>query len=280
MPVSRKAKMIVAGGFNTQYFELGDSANPKLVLVHDGGFGTMAEACWSNSFDLLAKDFHVFAPDLLGWGGSDKVVYLDRSPYAGRIPHIEAFVKAVGIERAFYAGASFGGSLIMRAAVTPGNPWNIERAISIAGPGGPFRVLSAFEALSQYVPSMEAARKVTEMVVGPAVGLEDHIRLRHEAGLIPGHWECVAAAGLKNPSLQQSAPDDPYLNQLRDLAIPTLLIAGRHDPLLEPGWASKLAELSDLISAVELDTAHLPNVTEPELTAGLMRDFFLAGKVA
>ncbi len=279
MSIARTIKTIMAGGFNTRYVEAGTPGKPALVLIHDGGFGTTAENCWAGVIDELAGDFHIFAPELLGWGGTDKVVFLDRSPYAGRLPHIAAFADAVGVESAFYAGASFGGSLTMRATVAAGNPWRMKKALSISGSGGPYRLQSGIEALAEYTPSMEAAAKLTQLVVGKTEGLEDHIRDRHEASLIPGHWECMYAPRLKNPSVQRTPPADPYLDQLRALEIPALLVAGRNDPLLEAGWAQKMKALSDKLAAVELDAGHEPNIDQPARIAGLIRNFFIHGKV-
>lgn len=278
MSIARVTKTVVAGCFNTRYVEAGTPGKPTLVLIHDGGFGTTAENCWAGVIDLLADDFHIFAPELLGWGGTDKVVYLDRSPYAGRLPHIAAFADVIGIETAFYAGASFGGSLTMRATVADGNPWRMTKAMTISGSGGPYRLQSGIEALAEYTPSIEAATKLTELVVGTTEGLEDHIRDRHEWSLTPGHWESMYAPRLKNPSVERKAPADPYLDQLRSLQIPALLVAGARDPLLEAGWARKMESLSDNLSAVELDAGHEPNIDQPERVAGLIRDFFIHGK--
>ncbi|WP_417426995.1 alpha/beta fold hydrolase [Hoeflea sp.] len=279
MSIDRTTKTIMAGGFNTRYVEAGTPGKPTLVLVHDGGFGTTAENCWAGVIDELAEDFHIFAPELLGWGGTDKVVFLDRSPYASRLPHIAGFADAVGIESAFYAGASFGGSLTMRATVAAGNPWRINKAVSISGSGGPYRLQSGIEALADYTPSIEAATRLTELVVGTTRGLEDHIRDRHEASLIPGHWESMYAPRLKNPSVERTPPADAYLDQLGALQIPALLVAGRHDPLLEPGWAKKMEGLSDNLFAVEIESGHEPNIDQPERVAGVVRDFFIHGRV-
>ena len=278
--IARTTKTVTAAGFQTRYVEAGSPGKPTLVLIHDGGVGTTAELCWAPVIDALADDFHIYAPEMLGWGGTDKVVYLDRSPYAGRLPHIAGFIDAVGVSEAFFAGASFGGSLTMRAAVAAGNPWRMKRALTISGSGGPYRLPSGIEALSEYSPSMEAAARLTELIVGTTQGLEEHVRERHEGSLIPGHWECMMAPRLKNPSSERRPAQDPYLDQLGKLTIPSLLVAGRKDPLLEEGWARKLTALSDMLTAVEVDAGHEPNIDQPDLVAGLMQEFFLKGKVA
>lgn len=269
-------KHVVAGGFNTRYLEAGTRANPTLMLIHDGAFGTTAELCWSGMLAALSRDYHILAPELLGWGGTDKVVYFDRSPYAARIPHIAAFARELKVERADYLGASFGGSLIMRATVAPGNPWNIRRAMSLSGSGGPYRLQSGIEALADYTPSMEAATKLTELIAGSTAGLEEHIRQRHENSLIVGHWETLMAPRLKNPSMQRIPPADNYLEQLAKTEVPSLLVEGLRDPLLEKGWAAKLAELSPLIASTTLDAGHEANIECPDKVVDLVRTHFTA----
>jgi pimeloyl-ACP methyl ester carboxylesterase len=273
MTASFVTKYIVAGGFKTRYLEAGDKVKPVLVLVHDGAFGTTAELCWSGAIGDLSRDYHIFAPELLGWGGTDKVAYFDRSPYAARIPHIAAFAREVGITSADYVGASFGGSLIMRATVEPGNPWHIRRAISITGSGGPYRLQSGIEALANYTPSLEAAEALTAMIAGSTKGLVDHIRQRHENSLTPGHWETLMAPRLKNPSVDRAPPADDYLDRLAQSTVPSLLVEGARDPLLEKGWAKKIADLSPSFSSFVIDGGHEPNIECPDKVSRLVLDF-------
>jgi pimeloyl-ACP methyl ester carboxylesterase len=268
-----EVKHIKAGGFNTRYLEAGDRSKSTLMLIHDGAFGTTAELCWSGVLAEFARDYHVLAPELLGWGGTDKVVYFDRSPYAARIPHISAFVHELGVEEAEYLGSSFGGSLILRASVASDNPWRMRRAISIAGSGGPYRMPVGLKALSDYKPSMQAAAELIELIGGPTTGLEEHIRQRYANSLIPGHWESLMAPYLKNPSIEQTAPADDYLDRLAKTEVPSLLIEGRHDPMLETGWSEKLAALSPNISAITIDSGHGPNMECPAKVVELTRTF-------
>jgi pimeloyl-ACP methyl ester carboxylesterase len=269
-----ETKHVMAGGFHTRYLEAGDRAKPTLMLIHDGAFGTTAELCWEGILDEVSRDYHVFAPELLGWGGTDKVAYFDRSPYAARIPHIAAFVREVGIDGADYLGASFGGSIILRASVAPGNPWRMRRAISLSGSGGPYRLQSGIEALADYTPSLEAAAKLTELIAGSTAGLEQHIARRHDNSLIPGHWETLMAPRLKNPSVERTPPADDYLQRLARTEVPALLVEGLRDPLLEKGWAAKLADLSPILSSTTIDAGHEANIECPAKVIELIKSYF------
>jgi pimeloyl-ACP methyl ester carboxylesterase len=269
-----EAKSVVAGGFMTRYLEAGDRSKPTLILIHDGAFGTTAELCWNDVIAELSPHYHIYAPELLGWGGTDKVVYFDRSPYAARIPHIAGLVRELGVEQADYLGSSFGGSLIMRATVEPGNPWHIRRAISISGSGGPYRLQSGIEALADYTPSLASAAKLTALIAGSATGMEAHVQQRHDNSLIPGHWETLMAPRLKNPSVTRAVPPDDYLARLALTSIPSLLLAGARDPLLEGGWAERLAALSPKLAAVTIDAGHEPNIECPAEVCRVAKNYF------
>lgn len=266
-------KSIIADGFHTTFLEAGDPTNDTIVLVHDGGYGSDAELCWSEMIPFLTDRFHVLAPDLLGWGGTDKVVFFDRPPYAPRVRHIAEFCLALGVDQAHFVGASFGGSVVMRAITDPSSPWPVKRAVSISGTGGPYRLPEGIAALADYTPSLEEAARMTGYMVRSVDGMDEHIRQRYENSLRPGHWEAMNAPRLSNPVGRKPPVADPFLERLGHNETPTLLIEGRHDELLETGWATKLADLSPKVHAVELDYAHEPNVDAPAETASAIIRF-------
>jgi pimeloyl-ACP methyl ester carboxylesterase len=58
-------------GFDVAYTELGDPSNPDLVLLHGvNAAGSSHE--FREVADALAEEYHVLAPDLPGFGGSDR----------------------------------------------------------------------------------------------------------------------------------------------------------------------------------------------------------------
>jgi pimeloyl-ACP methyl ester carboxylesterase len=264
-------KKIVADGFSTAYIESGDPARQTMLFLHDGGFGTTGELCWGPVMEELAADFHVIAPDLLGWGHTDKAVFLDRSPYARRIQHIAGFCEATGIESPIIIGASFGGSMVMRSLAGGGNCWNARAAVNFSGSGGPFRL--RLEELGDYTPSLEEARRLTGMLVASLDGLDDHIQQRFENSLIPGHWESLMAPRLKNPSGKPAERVDPYFDLLAEVDVPVLLVEGESDTLLETGWSERLAALNPQIVNTVVPYAHEPNIEAPGATAELIRNF-------
>ena len=59
-----------ANGIKTNYLEAGEGA--PVVLVHGSGPGVTAYANWRLVIPALAEDFHVIAPDLVGFGFSER----------------------------------------------------------------------------------------------------------------------------------------------------------------------------------------------------------------
>ena len=112
----KEPKFVDAAGVNTRYFEAG-SGEP-IVLVHGGQFGFYSSALdWSTVFDLLARDFHVYALDKIGQGYTDNPKHESDYVMETTVWHLRAFLAAVGIQAAHLAGHSRGGYTIARLAL-------------------------------------------------------------------------------------------------------------------------------------------------------------------
>lgn len=64
----RTYKTLSVSGLNIAYREIGDPANPKLVLLH--GFPSSSHQ-YRSLIPSLADRFHVISPDYPGFGNSD-----------------------------------------------------------------------------------------------------------------------------------------------------------------------------------------------------------------
>jgi pimeloyl-ACP methyl ester carboxylesterase len=264
---------IEVNGLPTTYLRAGSRDNPTLVLLHDGAFGSDARSCWEKVIPALAADYDVVAPDLLGHGGSPKIFHFDMDPLSQRLRHVQAFVAAMGIEEAYFAGSSFGGGLVLQGAVRGWLP--IRAGVSISGPGGVYMIGPQFAALQGYEPSEAAARAIVEKMSVEVT--DEEVRRRYEATLVPGHWEALAAARLRNPARTEEPPDwrPRYLEALSTVQIPVLLVAGADDPLLEEDWEKKMAERLPQGQSVEIEgTLHMPHLDRPDEVAAVIVEFF------
>ena len=267
---------VLTGETRTHVKLAGDPSRPAVMLLHDGAYGTDGDLCWGQVQRSLADSFFVIVPDLLGWGKTDKLVYFDRSPYEPRLSHIGSLCRTMCLlERGVYlVGVSFGAELAVRA--TTEAEWGVpaRATISITGTGGRlYRLDSALEDLLHYEPSLEAARRLTAALVSSMDGLDDHVRIRYENSLAPGHWEALSAARLHNPAVSRPPPDDSWIDRLGQCKIPILFVEGRQDKLLEPGWAEQMAQRVPGSSWEVVEGAHEPNLDRPDEVADLIRGF-------
>lgn len=272
----RRTFHVRAGGWRTAVLEAGSDGAPVVVLVHDGAYGTDADLCWGEVADALAGEFHILAPDLLGWGGSDKVNFFDRSPYDFRLEHVGAVCRTLALdEPVHFAGVSFGAELVCRGTAQPQWGWPVLSAVSITGTGGRmFRVPGGIEQLSEYdPPTQEGAARITGMLVESLEGLDQHVRRRYENSLVPGHWEALTSLRMRNPAVERVIPPDDWPEPLQSCPTPILFVEGRSDLLLEAGWADHMAGLAPNGEALLIDGGHEPNIDHPEAVAEVIGSF-------
>jgi len=194
-----RSRYLDVGGIRTHYLDAGDG--PPVVLLHSGEFGGSAELCWEFNIGPLARDFRVIAPDWLGFGGTDKL----RDFVAGSdrmIRHMSAFLAAMAIDRADFAGASMGATMLLREAARPGCRFPIRRLVVSSG-GGFVPDNEERRRLLSYDGTPEAMRAILRANFhDPAWAQDDaYVKRRVEASLAPGAWEAVAAARLKPPTM-------------------------------------------------------------------------------
>ncbi len=119
---------VQAGPHRLRYLEAG--SGPPLLLVH--GLGSSAMQDWGRLVAPLGRRFHVYAPDLPGFGRSERPADADYS-ISMQVAAVRAFMDAVGLERARVAGISMGGWIVSRLASE--SPERIQRLVVVDGAG-------------------------------------------------------------------------------------------------------------------------------------------------
>jgi pimeloyl-ACP methyl ester carboxylesterase len=267
-------RTIDAGGFDTRYLESRPDGEPEatVVLIHEGAIGADARTCWSGVMPLLAEQgYRVLAPDLLGYGDSAKVVYLDRQPYDFRITHLAEFCAAVGADSAHFAGHSFGGSLVLRALASPSPRLRARSGVSISGSGGPWRTPAATQELGRFDGTEDDIRRMLAIMVDEFPGFDENVRLRYANTRKPGHVEACLALRLKHPAPIAKPAGRPWPEGLYDCPVPVMVVAGESDVLLDTDWTD---HFQPPIEVQRLDGKHAPNIDRPEVVASLLTRFF------
>lgn len=264
---------ICVGDIRTHYLEAGEG--PHLVLLHGGEYGASAETTWKFNIAPLAKNFHLIAPDMLGFGLTDKI-YSFSDPAGFRIKHLSRLLETIGIDKAYFVGNSAGGGTVLRAAVMDPPPLQMEKIVTICGNGGIFKTATQ-AAIENYIPTVENMERLMALLFHDRKWLAvDFVRERYEASLLPGSWEALSAARLRRPGYQGGPSSEAFVRKLSALSIPTLIISCAHDPLNLQDWDIKLQQIVRGAKIYRFrHSAHEPQIEEAEEFHRIINEFLL-----
>ena len=224
----------------THYFEAGvehKGRKPSVLLLHSAEFGGCAETSWEHNIPALAQHYHVLAPDHLGFGLTDKIFDFN-GQFNKRITHIRRFIEAMCVNKVHVMGSSMSGGLCLTVAARKQPDWPLASVTCCSG-GGDAPDNDARKVLNTYDGSKEHMRRIVEvMFVDPKWAADEaYIERRWKWSRVPGAWEATAVARFKAPF-----PKDENARAERDaidysnIRVPTLVIAGKLDPLRNPGY--------------------------------------------
>ncbi|MGY1662635.1 alpha/beta fold hydrolase [Geodermatophilus sp. SYSU D00705] len=273
VPAHVEEGWIEAGGITTRYLEAGSRAAEPVVLLHDGTWGGASSVTWANVVADLAEEFHVLAPDTLGFGGTDKVVYVDRAQYGPRMRHLAAFLRAKQVERpAHLVGSSFGGSLALR--ILGERFLDLASVVSICGTGGPWRTALSRAELGRWAGTEADLRRIVDLLIDPTDRYEAQVAERLTWASDPGHYRALAAVSAPVPEpLVRNREDDGWPGRLAGATTPVLLVRGSRDPLLEPDWHERLTAVLPHAQVRTLDCKHAPQIDHPQLLMPVLTGF-------
>ncbi len=277
-----KSIQCAVGPFSTHCLLAGEDSLPPVVLLHDGAWGGSGSVSWGAIIPRLASRYRVIAPDMLGFGQTDKAIFLDRSPYAFRVDHIIALLDQLGITQPVHViGNSFGGSVAVRMLETHSH--RLASVVSINGTGGPWRTEFARSALGHWAGSRDDLARILDLLVERTTHFDFDAQLnaRLQSALANGHYRAMMAPSLTQPaSLAQSgAEKDNFPASLTASRVRVLLVGGRRDALVETHWIEKLSSHLQRPEAVWMDARHSPNIDHPGATCDVLESW-LAGTLA
>jgi pimeloyl-ACP methyl ester carboxylesterase len=242
-----------AGRYRLRYLEAG--AGPPLVLVH--GLGSDAANDWGRVVAPLARSYHVYAPDLPGFGRSERPKDADYS-IPMQVEALGGFLDALGIGRARVAGLSMGGWIAARLAGE--YPERVERLVLVDAAGMRPDQASPIPA-EVLLPRDEAG--VRRLVAA----------IRHKPPPVPAFLardilaERLREEWIVRRALESMRPGRDWLNgTLARATMPVLVVWGRQDALISVAYAAPLAAEFAHARLVVLDgCGHVPiaDCTQP-----------------
>jgi haloalkane dehalogenase len=218
-----------------------EGSGDPVLLVH-------GEPTWSYLWRKIipALPGRKVAPDLIGFGKSDKPAEIGWYSYDRHVASIERLVAMLGLERITLVVHDWGGPIGLRFAVE--HPDLVERlVITDTGIGGgrpPSELWLRFREVVRTVGEELDIGRLVE--AGTAQGLSDEVRAAYDAPFA----SASKAGALAFPELVPTEPDHPNTapmnavrDALRDWRKPALVVWGAEDSVLRPEIAHRIVEL-------------------------------------
>lgn len=225
--LERSGQTIDADGIETHYHEAG--SGESVLLLHGSGPGVSAWANWQHSIAPLAENHHVLAPDIVGFGYTERPEDIRYSLQAW-IDHIRGFLDAKGVERTSIVGNSLGGRIALGMAAA--YPERLNRMVLMGSPGLGMSPTEGLTALRGYAPSYQAMHDLLTnfFAFDSAIITPDLVQIRYEASIAPGAYEAYRAMFFdpKHAGSELGIEAD----EVSRVTTPTLIVHGREDRVI------------------------------------------------
>lgn len=226
-PSPEIGREIIAAGQRTNLHDQGEGF--PVLLIHGSGPGVTAWANWRGIIPLLAQSRRVIAPDMLGFGYSERPA--DATYNQQRwVEHAIGVLDALGIEQADVVGNSFGGGLALALAIR--HPQRVRRLVLMGSVGVRFPLTPGLDAVWGYTPSLDNMRHLLDLFAYDRSRVTDELaELRYQASIRPGFQESFAAMF---PPPRQNGIDNLASSEADIRALPheALIIHGREDCII------------------------------------------------
>ena len=256
------------------------SDGPPVLLLHGGGIDA-ADFSYKHAIGPLSRTCRVFAPDLPGYGGSDGPDRYTLDFYAG---FLGCLMDALGLERASPVGLSLGGGAALGFALR--SPERVDRLVLVdsygLGSDVPWGRLGYLLVRAPLVNDLSyALLRRSRRVVRWSLYNVVHDRDVVDDTMVEEAYRLVnrAGAGRAFRSFQRNEVGwgglrTSYLDRLREVSAPTLIVHGANDEAVPVAWAQRTNEL---ITGSELRVipgcGHWPPRERPEEFNRIVEEF-------
>lgn len=229
-----------ANGIKTNYLEAGQG--DPVVLIHGSGPGVTSYANWRLVLPALAENFRVLAPDMVGFGFSERPANIKYGVQTWA-DQVVGLMDTLELPTTHLVGNSFGGAIALRIATQ--HPDRVGKLVLMGSMGVPFPITEGLERVWGYEPSFENMRKVLDVFAYSRDLVNDELaEVRYRGSIQPGFQESFAAmfpAPRQRWVEAMCTPED----DIRRLPHRTLIVHGREDQVIPVQTSLRLMELID-----------------------------------
>ena len=266
------SKYIDVNGISTHYHESGQGE--AVLLIHGSGPGVTAWANWRLVIPKLSEHFHVFAPDIVGFGYTERPEDIEYS-VSTWTNHLISFIETIGESRVHIIGNSLGGALALQIANK--RPDLVGKIVLMGAAALPFNMTYGLDQVWGYEPSMKNMKKLLGIFnYDQEFATDELAQLRYEASIQPGLQEAFSKmfAEPRQEKLNQLAlPEE----QIKKIDHPVLMVHGRDDIVIP--YKETSLRLLELLPNSELHLfskcGHWTQIEKKDEFAELCENFFL-----
>jgi 2-hydroxy-6-oxonona-2,4-dienedioate hydrolase len=247
-------------GHKVRYLEDGRS-DKTILLIH--GLGGSAER-WLRVIPILSPKYRVIAPDMIGFGYSDKPSVDYTIEFFGKF--LSAFIDILRLKTVILVGTSLGGQI---AAECASINHTIAKLVLVAPSGGMKQSTAAVDAymMAALYPNHASARIAFEMMSNSGTVDEFTVSDFVKRMSIPNAKLAFISSvlGIKNSKIDES---------LQKIMVPTLLVWGKEDKMIPIEHSKQFVASIRNCKFLELnDCGHLPHVEKPDIFSESILEF-------
>jgi pimeloyl-ACP methyl ester carboxylesterase len=250
-------------GYRVRYIEAGDPGKKHILCLH--GLGASAER-WSRALPILGKEYHVVAPDLVGFGYSDKPEVHYTMDFF--VNFVSKFTDRLKMSNPTLIGASLGGHIAVETGLLHSRM--LDKLILVSPAGilkEPTPALNHYIAAAMY-PTYENAKKAFEEMAGSTSVDETYTRDFVNRMQLPNSKYAFMSAVLGS----KSAPT--LEGRLQKIRAPTLLVWGDRDSLMPVDLAARFQQgIAGSKLVVMKGCGHTPYFEKPDKFCDLVLEF-------
>ena len=274
-----KDQYVKVGNINTRYWASGDKGTP-VILVH--GLGGSIEN-WVKNIEPMAQSHQVYAPDLKGFGRTDKTPLLHDLDEL--VQFFSDFMEVLHIEKASLVGNSLGGGLVLQFAIQ--FPDKVDKLVLVDNAGMGSDVIVDFKVVSIPVLGellIRNSKKSTaslwrKIVYDPSLVTEELVEQGLKLATLPGAKKALLAtlrAGIGTRG-QRANLTRPLMESAAKVTAPALVIWGQQDRIIPVAHSHITAKVVPHARLEIFDSCgHMPQLEHPDRFNALVLEF-LAG---
>ncbi|HMT07582.1 MAG TPA: alpha/beta hydrolase [Pyrinomonadaceae bacterium] len=218
-------KQVTVFGAKINYVEAGDPSKPVVLLLH--GMGASAGVAWPMTTPALAANYRVLAPDMIGFGKSDKPFINYRVAFY--VDFIDRFLTEVKADKVSIVGNSLGGWIAALYAAK--YPTKVNKLVLVGSAGyGPPPGFDYGKLAVQMNPSTrDAVRESLKLMFYNSAPLTSDAAVD---GFISARSMTNDGYTIQTLIRNLQHADDYFDDEVKALKTPTLLVWGKQDGIV------------------------------------------------